>query len=182
MNKLSKFEYWVQRTLPQVYDDSLSFYELLNKVVHFLNEVIESQNGTIEEVERLEGLYQELKNHVDTFFTNLDVQEEINNKLDGLVQDGTLDTIINQNIFNGFNTKLAQLEQQLESVASGSPKGAYTTLAELEADYPNGASGIYVVTNTGYWYYWNGTSWVQGAIYQSTLWQNALTTEGEVWV
>lgn len=97
MKKLTPFEYWVQRTLPQVYDDSMSFYELLNKVVHFLNEVIESQNEVTEEVENLLN-----------WFNNLDVQEEVNSKLDGMVLDGTLDTIINQNIFNDINSRLLQ--------------------------------------------------------------------------
>lgn len=34
--------YWVQRVLPLVYDDSLSYMELLNKVVYKLNELIEN--------------------------------------------------------------------------------------------------------------------------------------------
>ena len=39
------FRFWCQTVLPLVYDDSLSYYELLNKVVNYLNnlpiEVIE---------------------------------------------------------------------------------------------------------------------------------------------
>ena len=37
-------EYRVQQVLPTVYDDSLSFYELVNKVVLKLNEVIDASN------------------------------------------------------------------------------------------------------------------------------------------
>ena len=31
------FRFWCQKVLPIVYDDSLSYYELLNKVVDYLN-------------------------------------------------------------------------------------------------------------------------------------------------
>lgn len=41
---IKNLNYWVQQTLPLVYDDSLTFYELVNKVVSKLNEVIDSQN------------------------------------------------------------------------------------------------------------------------------------------
>lgn len=39
-NEVTPLYYWVQKVLPLVYDDSLSFYELLNKVVKKLNELV----------------------------------------------------------------------------------------------------------------------------------------------
>lgn len=39
---IAPLRYWVQRVLPLVYDDSLSYMELLNKVVYKLNELIEN--------------------------------------------------------------------------------------------------------------------------------------------
>lgn len=39
-----RLRYWCQMVLPAVFDDSLSYYELLAKVVKKLNEVIESNN------------------------------------------------------------------------------------------------------------------------------------------
>lgn len=41
-NEVSPLYYWVQRVLPLVYDDSLSYYELLNKVVKKLNDLIKN--------------------------------------------------------------------------------------------------------------------------------------------
>ena len=40
--------------------------------------------------------FDDLKKYVDSFFDDLDVQEEINNKLDEMMADGTLASIINQ--------------------------------------------------------------------------------------
>lgn len=42
-----------QTTLPSVYDDSLSYYELLNKVVAQLNTVTDSQNELTQRFNRL---------------------------------------------------------------------------------------------------------------------------------
>lgn len=42
--ELQRLEFKIQKVLPAVYDDSLSFYELLNKVVQHLNEVIDTTN------------------------------------------------------------------------------------------------------------------------------------------
>ena len=39
-----RLQYWCQLVLPAVFDDSLSYYELVAKVVKKLNEVIESNN------------------------------------------------------------------------------------------------------------------------------------------
>lgn len=57
---------------------------------------------------------------------------------------------------------------QIASLASGSPKGTYTTLALLQSAFPTGNTNIYLVTADGKWYYWNGTAWTIGGTYQST--------------
>lgn len=44
INYISPLRFWVQKVLPLVWDDSLSYYELLSKVVFKLNEVIEIVN------------------------------------------------------------------------------------------------------------------------------------------
>lgn len=38
---LTKFRFWCQKVLPLVYDDSLSYYEVLCKVVDYINSLIE---------------------------------------------------------------------------------------------------------------------------------------------
>jgi hypothetical protein len=60
------------------------------------------------------------------------------------------------------------LDGKINSQASGSPKGTYATLTALTSAYPAGNSNIYVVTADGNWYYWNGTAWTAGGVYQST--------------
>lgn len=64
--------------------------------------------------------------------------------------------------------KISDVNTQIASVASGSPKGVYATLALLQAAYPTGNSNIYVVSADGKWYYWSGTAWGSGGVYQTT--------------
>ena len=42
MDEIRKFKFWCQKVLPLVYDDSLSYYEVLCKIVTKLNEVIKN--------------------------------------------------------------------------------------------------------------------------------------------
>ena len=110
MREIGKFKVWCRRVLPAVYDDSLSYYEQLAKLVAKLNEAIDSVNEIGSGFDELKTLYTELKNYVDHYFDNLDVQSEINNKLDTMAANGTLDEIINQHIFNDLNGKVEQLK------------------------------------------------------------------------
>lgn len=48
LTKDTKLRFWCQKVLPLVYDDSLSYYELLNKVVLHLNQHTEDINALID--------------------------------------------------------------------------------------------------------------------------------------
>lgn len=87
MYNLSPFIIQCQKILPLIYDDSISYYEVLCKVVDYLNK-------TMNNVTELSDSFTVLKNFVDTYFDNLNVQEEINNKLDEMAETGELQTIL----------------------------------------------------------------------------------------
>lgn len=104
---LQPFRYWCQKVLPLVYDDSLSYYELLCKVVDYLNKTMEDVETLNSDVVSLHTAYKQLQNFVNDYFDNLDVQEEINNKLDKMATDGTLLNIIRATISNETTKWLA---------------------------------------------------------------------------
>lgn len=87
---LKPFRYWCQKVLPLVYDDSLSYYEMLCKVVDYLNKTMEDVETLEGDVTNLHKAYVQLQNYVNNYFSSLDVQEEINKKLDEMAKDGTL--------------------------------------------------------------------------------------------
>lgn len=68
-NNLKSFRMWCQKVLPLVYDDSLSYYEVLCKVVTYLNNVIEGTNGVIDDVEELRNDLNVVQNWINNFNT-----------------------------------------------------------------------------------------------------------------
>lgn len=68
-NNLKSFRMWCQKVLPLVYDDSLSYYEVLCKVVTYLNNVIEGTNGVIDDVEELKNDLGVVQNWINNFNT-----------------------------------------------------------------------------------------------------------------
>lgn len=107
-NGQGAFRFWCQKVLPLVYDDSLSYYELLCKVVKYLN-------NTNEDVKLLGNSYLKLVEFVNGYFDNLDVTTEVNNKLDEMVESGKLDDVI----ASGVSAAAMQAtEQQLPGVVA----------------------------------------------------------------
>lgn len=83
--------------LPTAYLETMSYYEMLIWFVNFLRDnIIPTVNNNGEAVKELQYLFVELQNYVNNYFDNLDVQEEINNKLDAMLEDGSLEQIIEQ--------------------------------------------------------------------------------------
>ena len=105
--------------------DALTDYELLCLVVKYLNDVISNQNeqnasitrmyqaflslqdyineqvGILEDewnnkTQELETAFNNLNEYVQNYFANLDVQDEIDHKLDEYLEDGTLENIIDK--------------------------------------------------------------------------------------
>ena len=72
---LQPFRYWCQKVLPLVYDDSLSYYEILCKVVKYINNLIEQDKLFSNDIEKLQ---KDLKK-VETWITNFNTSyaEEI---------------------------------------------------------------------------------------------------------
>lgn len=125
-----KFRYWVQMVLPTIYDDSLSYMELLNKVVYVINLAIDDVNAVEDNVAALLAAFEELQKYTNDYFDNLDVQEEINKKLDEMVQDGTFTNIL-QPLISSYQTQLDILESRVNTLTENITPGSTTGDAEL---------------------------------------------------
>jgi parallel beta-helix repeat protein len=110
---IEKLNVWLQRTIPQVYDDSMSFYELLETIKKKLDEVIDETNLYFD------GTY--IEDHVDTMLT-------------GWKDDGTLDAIINQNIFNDLNRKVDERLVSIENYPLITPETDDTARVQRALD------------------------------------------------
>lgn len=56
----------------------------------------------------------------------------------------------------------------INGVIDGSPRGVYDNLEALQTAYPSGSNGVYLTSDNGHWYYWNGSAWTDGGVYQSS--------------
>lgn len=147
---LPPFKAWVQQALPAVYDDSLSYTDLLSKLLYYVNALTE--NNTT--------LSNDVKNAIDyinNYFNNLDVQDEINKKLDSMATDGTLEELIGKYI-----TKKNQIvfESVQDMLASNETKENGNYLCYGYLDKFDGGKGYYIATKTrndSKWQLTNGT-------------------------
>ena len=113
---INKFRFWCQKVLPLVYDDSLSYYELLNKVVDYLNRVIDNMGNVEDNVQSLYDAFVELQNYVNQYFDSQDWQSMVNNKIDQLVIDGYFEEIIEPLVTEVFNRIVVQFNEFKEDV------------------------------------------------------------------
>lgn len=94
-NESGIFTNCIFKAIPVAFDESMSYYETLCGLLYYLkNVIIPTVNNNADAVAELQVLYEQLRSYVDNYFTNLDVQEEINNKLDEMVESGEFQNIL----------------------------------------------------------------------------------------
>lgn len=144
-NKIGALRYWCTKVIPLVYDDSLSYYEVLCKVTEKLNEVIEVANAggwTQEEIEQF------VKDSVDEYLATIDLpsatdiaqlqtdvtdaQEDIATLADGkmnkLRQDQTAGAIVvvdGTGVASGEVT-IAELQESISAASTAAESAAST--------------------------------------------------------
>ena len=65
------FTYWCQKVLPLVYDDSLSYYEMLCKITNYVNDIIENDKtfgGDLEQIRKELAIVQKWIDDFDTSY------------------------------------------------------------------------------------------------------------------
>lgn len=70
ISTLTRFKFWCQKVLPLVYDDSLSYYEVLCKVVEYINNLIAEDKLIEENISELQNELAEVQKWIDNFDTD----------------------------------------------------------------------------------------------------------------
>ena len=97
--------------LPTSYMLSLTYEEQLWWFCDFLeNTVIPTINNNASAVEEVQELFVQLKSYVDNYFNNLNVQDEINNKLDEMAESGELTNLLLTYLNLSNNLKLNNIK------------------------------------------------------------------------
>ena len=138
---LQPFKAWVQQTLPAIYDDSLSYTDLLAKLLYYVNTLAENNTTLSNDVKNA-------INYINNYFNNLDVQDEINKKLDEMATNGQLTTIVDE-----FLSSLSDYTYHLNYMDSFDKNNINLVFAELMTKIKKGESailtaGTYFATDT----------------------------------
>lgn len=126
MKKLSPFKNLLITVgnLPTAYIESMSYYEGLTYLVNYIcNNIDPNVKANTEAIT-------ELQEYVSSYFDNLDVQEEIDNKLDEMASDGTLAEIINEQVFDTLNDRIDELQTQISNINEYFNINSFTTYTQ----------------------------------------------------
>lgn len=143
---------WVETGLqPAFYDkesgtvlqQTARMYNKVNCLIRNFNQLSKETKETVDEYV---AKFTELKDFVDNYFDNLDVQEEINTKLDAMAEAGTLQEIITayiqSNVAWTFDT-VADMKQATNLV-----DGSYARTLGFHS-INDGGGALYYITDTG---------------------------------
>ena len=105
------FTNYIFKAIPLAFDESMSYYETLCGVLDLLKNTVDVVNNNAE-------LLAELESYVKNYFDNLDVQEEINNKLDEMIEDGTFEEILDDKLFKkvDYYEITTQTESEVQNI------------------------------------------------------------------
>ena len=70
MPELKTFRFWCQKVLPLVYDESLSYYETLCKVVTYINDLIAQDKVFSDDIQELQGDLKIVQDWIANFDTS----------------------------------------------------------------------------------------------------------------
>lgn len=165
-NNIPPFVKFCCANLPAVFDDSLSYYEALCALWKYLQDCINTINNNAALEEEYISKFNLLKEYIDHYFDNLDVQNEINNKLDEMYANGQLNLLFARYVDNyveSTNERMDEMDVKIDALTDISPK--VVTDASAMTDHDE----VYVLTTDNKWYYWNGSAWVAGGTYNSDV-------------
>ncbi len=135
INVLSPFKLLVLQNFPFIEADfdSLTNYELMCKMAEYMNKINENVNTLDENETNVFNAFNAIVDYINNYFNNLDVQDEINNKLDSLVEDGTFLSILEPYIqpqLDNITNDLNILKSKVDNIST-LPEGSTTGDAEL---------------------------------------------------
>lgn len=129
--------------------DALTDYGLLCKVVDKLNEVITNTNLQDGYIVNLYNAFIELKTYVDNYLDSDNFQVIVDNKLDEMAQDGTLENLININILNNkldyYKINTSMSENDIITIIEN---GSRAKVIEFETGLYEFTRTIHITSNT----------------------------------
>lgn len=150
MPNVPPFVRFVASAVPMVFDNSLSYYEALCALWKYLQDMADVVNNNATLEEEFIDKVNELETYVNTYFDNLDVQQEINNKLDQMAQDGSFQPLLDITFRNYYNEMKNYTDEALENKVSkdGTGEVTYNNLSQSVKEMFTGGNTAVVGVNS----------------------------------
>lgn len=127
IKNLDQMQFWCQKVLPLVFDDSLSYLETVSKMATFLNNTITQMNTNSSWVgAMIENNDQWITNtNADLFnwltgMENVGIDERIVNNIQTLLTDGTIEAFVNKTVLVNMNNDIdifkVDVNQQIATI------------------------------------------------------------------
>lgn len=143
---LCPFKWFVLQNFPFIEADfdEITNWQLFCKLGEEMNKIIEKVNQAGEQTENLTNAFIELQNYVNNYFENLDIQEEVNNKLDEMAEGGELANIIAQFLNANCILKFNNMQELInsENLVNGNIVGVFG-----DTNINDGFVNYYLITN-----------------------------------
>ena len=153
VGNLERLQYWCQLVLPAVYDDSLSYYELLAKVVDKLNSVIDNANvmsdaikDNAEAIKELQELFQKFQESGFDDYYRAQIEQWVKDNMENIIRDSIKMVFFGLTDDGYFCAYIPDSWSDL-TFDTGMNYGTYTygrLIIRMETD------GSRVIDNTGY--------------------------------
>lgn len=161
-NYLNPFKWFILENFPFIEADfdALTNWQLFCKLGKEMNKIIDNLNSLGIETENLSQAFIDLQNYVNNYFENLDIQEEVNTKLDEMAAGGELAELVSQylesqaiigfqtsnNLKNATNLANNSIARTLGNITYNDGKGAfYKIRTRLNSDVPDNYNIIELV-------------------------------------
>lgn len=154
---IDKLRFWCQKVLPLVYDESLSYYEVLCKVAEKLNESITQLNALSDKFDNydtdlselssritavedsMDGLVAEVEQRFTTLQTSLeqeiaDTDAELSRKIDTKLAEVDSRIVIVDNKINELDAKVEREIEELQTLIESTLNEATASLTQLIED------------------------------------------------
>ena len=125
---------WIETGVqPAFYDkESGTVLQQTARMYAKVNELVESVNHQNETIDDYIEQFNELHDYVDDYFNNLDVQEEINTKLNTMVADGTMDEIVDR-ILGPYEEEITTRVDDIDAKANTNAQDIATQTGRIDA-------------------------------------------------
>lgn len=168
IKKLEPFKLFVLQNFPfiEVDFDALTNYEIMAKMTEYMNNINNNTITLAQNDTNVFSAFNTVVDYINNYFNNLDVQDEINIKLNSMATSGELTQLISDYVnpyIEEQNSRISEINEKVNTIASGSP------LVASSINDMSDTTRIYVNTSDGNWYYYNGTNWIAGGTYQSAV-------------